>query len=152
MMTPLLRKLVHDVPALTDQTIVPLRVTKRIDEVNEYIENFRWFFFQMLTQWYERCSRYYSVAATEEEKRLTMMLFQKIFDALASRVTKNERKNRLSRCFFLRRLTIPNSLAKLCRVSPVIFLLFLFFVSKRSNWFSFQSHWQCVVTGLFIFV
>jgi len=64
MMTPLLRKLVHDVPALTDQTIVPLR---------------------MLTQWYERCSRYYSVAATEEEKRLTMMLFQKIFDALASR-------------------------------------------------------------------
>ena len=40
----------------------------------------------MLTQWYERCSRYYSVAATEEEKRLTMMLFQKIFDALASRV------------------------------------------------------------------
>ena len=25
-MTPLLRKLVHDVPALTDQTIVPLRV------------------------------------------------------------------------------------------------------------------------------
>ncbi|CAF3538671.1 unnamed protein product [Rotaria sordida] len=64
MMTPLLKKLVHDVPALTDQTIVPLR---------------------MLTQWYERCSRYYSVAATEEEKRLTMMLFQKIFDALASR-------------------------------------------------------------------
>ena len=40
----------------------------------------------MLTQWYERCSRYYSVAATEEEKRLTMLLFQKIFDALASRV------------------------------------------------------------------
>lgn len=26
MMTPLLRKLVHDVAALTDQTIVPLRV------------------------------------------------------------------------------------------------------------------------------
>jgi len=26
MMTPLLRKLVHDIPALTDQTIVPLRV------------------------------------------------------------------------------------------------------------------------------
>ncbi|CAM4882414.1 unnamed protein product [Rotaria socialis] len=64
MMTPLLRKLVHDVPALTDQTIVPLR---------------------MLTQWYEHCSRYYTISATEEEKRLTMMLFQKIFDALASR-------------------------------------------------------------------
>lgn len=40
----------------------------------------------MLTQWYDRCSRYYSIAATEEEKRLTMMLFQKIFDSLASRV------------------------------------------------------------------
>jgi hypothetical protein len=26
MITPLLRKLIHDVPALTDQTIVPLRV------------------------------------------------------------------------------------------------------------------------------
>jgi hypothetical protein len=26
MMTPLLKKLVHDVPELTDQTIVPLRV------------------------------------------------------------------------------------------------------------------------------
>ncbi|CAF4069276.1 unnamed protein product, partial [Rotaria sp. Silwood2] len=64
MMTPLLRKLVHDVPALTDQTIVPLR---------------------MLTQWYEQCSRYYTISAAEEEKRLTMMLFQKIFDALASR-------------------------------------------------------------------
>jgi hypothetical protein len=43
----------------------------------------------MLTQWYERCSRYYSAAATEEEKRLTMLLFQKIFDALASRVCFN---------------------------------------------------------------
>jgi hypothetical protein len=43
----------------------------------------------MLTQWYERCSRYYGVAATEEEKRITMMLFQKIFDALASRVCFN---------------------------------------------------------------
>ncbi|CAF0782285.1 unnamed protein product, partial [Didymodactylos carnosus] len=64
MMTPLLRKLIHDIPALTDQTIVPLR---------------------MLTQWYERCGRYYSTSATEEEKRLTMILFQKIFDALASR-------------------------------------------------------------------
>ncbi|CAF1420419.1 unnamed protein product, partial [Rotaria sordida] len=64
MMTPLLRKLVHDVPELTDQTIVPLR---------------------MLTQWYEQCSRYYTISATEEEKRLTMVLFQKLFDALASR-------------------------------------------------------------------
>ncbi|CAF1123978.1 unnamed protein product [Adineta steineri] len=77
MMTPLLRKLVHDVPALTDQTIVPLR---------------------MLTQWYERCSRYYTVAATEEEKRLTMMLFQKIFDSLASRAYDPELFGRALPC------------------------------------------------------
>lgn len=44
----------------------------------------------MLTQWYERCSRYYSIAAIEDEKRLTMMLFQKIFDALASRVCSKD--------------------------------------------------------------
>lgn len=84
MMTPLLRKLVHDVPALTDQTIVPLRVCVSKFEFDLLNKIFR---FQMLTQWYEQCSRYYTISATEEEKRLTMMLFQKIFDALASRVS-----------------------------------------------------------------
>lgn len=46
----------------------------------------------MLNSYYERCGRYYSVggwgsygSATEEEKRLTMMLFTGIFDALAQR-------------------------------------------------------------------
>lgn len=52
----------------------------------------------MLTQWYDRCSRYYSTAATEEEKRLTMILFQKIFDALASRVDSFLFKNNLHNC------------------------------------------------------
>jgi len=83
-MTPLLRKLVHDVPALTDQTIVPLRVGFDFDCL--MILRILKLSIQMLTQWYERCTRYYTIAATEEEKRLTMMLFQKIFDALASRV------------------------------------------------------------------
>lgn len=86
MMTPLLRKLVHDVPALTDQTIVPLRVILIFNFLFKY---FYEICVQMLTQWYERCTRYYTIAATEEEKRLTMMLFQKIFDALASRVCTN---------------------------------------------------------------
>ena len=60
----------------------------------------------MLTQWYERCSRYYSVGATEEEKRLTMMLFQKIFDALASRVCFMS--SNLRKVYFVQRLMIPN--------------------------------------------
>lgn len=70
-MTKLLRKLTHDVPVLNENTVIPLRV---------------------LTSYYERCGRYYSVggwgsygSATEEEKRLTMMLFTGIFDALAQR-------------------------------------------------------------------
>jgi ryanodine receptor 2 len=71
MMTSLLRKLVVDVPALTENTITPLRV---------------------LVNHYERCGRYYGSggwgshgSATEEEKRLTMMLFSGIFDSLAQR-------------------------------------------------------------------
>ena len=47
----------------------------------------------MLTAYYERCGRYYSHggwgsfgAASEEEKRLTMMLFSGIFDSLGQRV------------------------------------------------------------------
>uniref|UniRef100_X1Z8I7 Ryanodine receptor n=1 Tax=Capitella teleta TaxID=283909 RepID=X1Z8I7_CAPTE len=72
MMTSLLRKLLIDVPSLTENTIVPLRV---------------------LTNHYERCGGYYGQAgssshgsATEEERRLTMMLFSRIFDSLAERV------------------------------------------------------------------
>lgn len=70
MMRNLLRKLIQDLPTLEEYTIVPLR---------------------MLTLWYERCGRYYGsspiggVQASEEEKRLTMTLFTRIFDALAKR-------------------------------------------------------------------
>ena len=48
---------------------------------------------QVLTNHYERCGRYYGSggwgshgSATEEERRLTMMLFSGIFDSLAQRV------------------------------------------------------------------
>jgi len=48
---------------------------------------------QVLVNHYERCGRYYGSggwgshgSATEEEKRLTMMLFSGIFDSLAQRV------------------------------------------------------------------
>lgn len=70
MMRNLLRKLIQDLPTLEEYTIVPLR---------------------MLTLWYERCGRYYGsspiggMQASEEEKRLTMTLFTRIFDALAKR-------------------------------------------------------------------
>uniref|UniRef100_A0A4D5R9V0 Ryanodine receptor 44F n=1 Tax=Scolopendra viridis TaxID=118503 RepID=A0A4D5R9V0_SCOVI len=70
MLLPLLRKLTTDVSALTEYTTVALR---------------------LLTLHFERCSRYYGAAggqglygsASEEEKRLTMMLFSNIFDSLA---------------------------------------------------------------------
>lgn len=70
MMRNLLRKLIQDLPTLEEYTIVPLR---------------------MLTLWFERCGRYYGsspiggVQASEEEKRLTMTLFTRIFDSLAKR-------------------------------------------------------------------
>ena len=72
-MTKLLRKLTHDVPALTENSVVALRV---------------------LTNHYERCGRYYGSGgmgghgiATDEERQLTMMLFSGIFDSLAKRVS-----------------------------------------------------------------
>ena len=70
MMRNLLRKLVVDLPTLKEYTIVPLK---------------------MLTLWYERCGQYYGASpiglqASEEEKKLTMTLFTRIFDALARRV------------------------------------------------------------------
>ncbi|XP_052768471.1 ryanodine receptor 2-like isoform X9 [Mya arenaria] len=71
MMAKLLRKMAVDVPALNENTVVPLRV---------------------LTAYYERCGRYYSHggwgsfgAASDEEKKLTMMLFSGIFDSLSTR-------------------------------------------------------------------
>jgi len=68
-MRGLLRKLVDDLPTLEAFTLVPLK---------------------MMTLWYDKNGRYYSshstgVQASEEEKKLTMTLFTKIFDALATR-------------------------------------------------------------------
>ncbi|XP_052827801.1 ryanodine receptor isoform X7 [Octopus bimaculoides] len=72
MMTKLLRKMTVDVPALSDSAVVPLR---------------------LLTSHYERCGSYYGShggwgsfgSASEEERRLTMVLFSGIFDSLAQR-------------------------------------------------------------------
>ncbi|XP_071161899.1 ryanodine receptor-like [Mytilus edulis] len=72
MMTGLLRKLTVDVPHLNENSVVPLRV---------------------LTAYYKRCGSYYSSggswgsygSATDEEKRLTMILFTGIFDSLSHR-------------------------------------------------------------------
>jgi ryanodine receptor 2 len=68
MMKNLLKNLIIDLPTLEEYTIVPLK---------------------MLTLWYERCGRYYGdsptgIQASEEEKRSTMTLFTRIFDALAN--------------------------------------------------------------------
>ncbi|XP_069958037.1 ryanodine receptor isoform X5 [Cherax quadricarinatus] len=68
MLLPLLRKLTIDVSKLSEYTTVALR---------------------LLTLHYERCGKYYGTSsntpgtASEEEKRLTMMLFTNIFDSLA---------------------------------------------------------------------
>ncbi|OQV16827.1 Ryanodine receptor [Hypsibius exemplaris] len=72
MMEGLLRKLIVDVSALSEHTIVALK---------------------LLTLHYDRCSKYYGSSggfgnygtASEPEKRLTMMLFSRIFDSLAAR-------------------------------------------------------------------
>ena len=70
-MKNLLKKLIVDLPTLEEYTTVALK---------------------MLTSWYERCFKYYGhstiagmMTASEEEKRLTMNLFTRIFDALAKR-------------------------------------------------------------------
>lgn len=52
-------------------------------------------FFQLLTLHYERCAKYYGStggqglygASSDEEKRLTMMLFSNIFDSLSQMVS-----------------------------------------------------------------
>lgn len=74
MMMKLLSMLTVDLPALTENTVISLR---------------------MLTHHYERCSTYYSSGhpehgmAGDEEKRLTMVLFTRLFDALAQRVSQH---------------------------------------------------------------
>lgn len=73
MLVRLLRKLTVDVSVLTEYTTVALR---------------------LLTMHFERCGKYYGApggqgafgASSEEEKRLTMILFTNIFDSLAKMV------------------------------------------------------------------
>merc|ERR1712179_379096 len=68
----LLRKLTFDVPSLSEQTMIPIR---------------------LLTLHYERCWQYYCLSggcvefgcASDEERHLTMMLFWGIFDALSKK-------------------------------------------------------------------
>ncbi|XP_072031407.1 LOW QUALITY PROTEIN: ryanodine receptor 2-like [Amphiura filiformis] len=77
MMQRLLRKLIVDVPALAEHTFVSLKI---------------------LMLHYERCVTYYGSlggwgtygSASDEEKRLTMMLFTGLFDALADREYDSE--------------------------------------------------------------
>ena len=114
MMKNLLRKLVVDLPTLDECTIVPLK---------------------MLTLWYERCGKYYcssavGIQATEEEKRLTMTLFTRIFDALARRVYKKLNSLILTFIikiiffFYLKRLIILNYLARHCPVYQLLVVLY----------------------------
>jgi len=53
-------------------------------------------YFQLLTLHYERCARYYGSSMTgsssDEEKRLTMMLFSNIFDSLSKMVGTQDKK------------------------------------------------------------
>jgi len=71
MMLKLLGMLTVDLPVLTENTVISLR---------------------MLTHHYERCTTYYSTGhadygmAGDDEKKLTMILFTRLFDALAQRV------------------------------------------------------------------
>ena len=88
LMHGLLRKLTFDVPALTEQTMIPIR---------------------LLTLHYERCWQYYCLSgglssvftefgvATDEERHLTMMLFWGIFDALAKKVSETAKKQRIKK-------------------------------------------------------
>lgn len=72
MMVKLLSMLTLDLPALNDNTVISLK---------------------MLTHHYERCTTYYSTGhpqygvASDDEKKLTMILFTKLFDSLAQRVS-----------------------------------------------------------------
>ena len=83
MMQKLLSMLTVDLPALTENTVISLR---------------------MLTHHYERCTTYYSSGhpdhgvAGDEEKKLTMILFTRLFDALAHRSYEPELFSRALPC------------------------------------------------------
>lgn len=117
MMKNLLKKLVDDLPTLEEYTIVPLK---------------------MLTLWYERNNRYYGFQASEDEKRLTMTLFTRIFDSLAKRVfalfnyfTTNK-INLLIKKYNLSRM-IQNCSVKLCRVYQLSAVLYRLIIRTRNT-------------------
>jgi ryanodine receptor 2 len=88
MLLKLLRKLTVDVSKLSEYTTVALRVCiiAFYYRIALSIETF-----QLLTLHYERCAKYYGTTSgqsiygtsSDEEKRLTMMLFSNIFDSLS---------------------------------------------------------------------
>lgn len=99
MLLKLLRKLTVDVSKLSEYTTVALRVRiPLVDLLSVFFFHFSvsifYCTFQLLTLHYERCAKYYGSsggqgmygASSDEEKRLTMMLFSNIFDSLSQMV------------------------------------------------------------------
>nr|XP_018669433.1 ryanodine receptor 3 [Ciona intestinalis] len=99
----LLRKLTFDVPALTEETYVPIR---------------------LLTQHYARCWKYYYLhdgcsefgRATDEEKHITMVLFWGIFDSLAKKPYQQELFSKVLPCL----CSIANALPADYALSPAL--------------------------------
>lgn len=96
MLLKLLRKLTVDVSKLSEYTSVALRVGSFILLLLlscKFDSKFTCsFHMQLLTLHYERCAKYYGSSqgqsaygsSSDEEKRLTMMLFSNIFDSLSN--------------------------------------------------------------------
>ncbi|KAI3389454.1 hypothetical protein SNEBB_011471 [Seison nebaliae] len=100
LMTKLLKKISADVSALTDSNVNT--ITKKTNQSNSQSKKetkanssalpYTAVILRVLTLWYNRCGQYYSGdgspilgTASEEERRLTMILFTAIFDALAKK-------------------------------------------------------------------
>ncbi|XP_076818158.1 ryanodine receptor 2-like isoform X3 [Clavelina lepadiformis] len=99
----LLKKLTFDVPTLTEDTFVPIR---------------------LLTKHYTRCWKYYYLhdgcvefgAATDEEKHLTMVLFWGIFDSLVKEIYNPDLFSRVLPCL----CAIANALPSDYALSPAL--------------------------------
>ena len=108
MMQPLLRRLVFDVPYLTENSKMPLKVEKQLEVFTVHMKNIlihqmkllilltsgQYFIYQLLTSHYEERWKYYSLtggqgdqgSASEEELHLSRKLFWGVFNALAIKV------------------------------------------------------------------
>nr|CAB3265843.1 ryanodine receptor 3 [Phallusia mammillata] len=99
----LLRKLTFDVPTLTEETYIPIR---------------------LLAQHYTRCWKYYYLQdgcvefgfATDEEKHLTMVLFWGLFDSLSKREYEHELFSKVLPCL----CSIGNALPPDYALSPAM--------------------------------